>query len=75
MSVAAFFYFIAIIGYSKNACLIAYGIMLHGAWDLFRDHALVVQTNIPHYWPSYCLITDVIGGVYFLLYFKMRISV
>src|SRR3954466_7746443 len=60
--VAIVFYFIALIGYWRHNFLIAYGIVLHGIWDIFHHHAVLIKTDIPHYWPAYCLVTDVIIG-------------
>jgi len=70
--VAVVFYFIALIGYSKYNYLIAYGIVLHGIWDIFHHHALLIKTDIPSYWPVYCLVTDIITGIYFFLVFKAQ---
>ena len=70
--VAVTFYLIALIGYSKNNSLIAYGIVLHGIWDLLHHNTSLVKTNIPDYWPLYCLITDIICGVYFFIVFRTR---
>ncbi len=36
--IAVTFYLIAVIGYSKNNSLIAYGIVLHGIWDLLHHN-------------------------------------
>ena len=71
VSVAVVFYFIALIGYSYNNALIAYGIVLHGIWDLLHSGSLV-KTNIPDYWPLYCLLVDFILGVYFFFAFRMK---
>lgn len=68
--VAIIFYFIAIIGYSKNSFLIAYGIMLHGIWDIFHHNGLPVATHIPSFWPFYCAAIDIIWGIYFYYIFK-----
>ena len=70
--VAVGFYFIAIIGYSKNNYLIAFGIVLHGIWDICHHNALFVGTDIPGYWPLYCLVTDIICAIYFFLVFKRQ---
>ena len=72
VSVALIFYSIAIIGYSKNSYLIAYGIMAHGIWDIFHPHLNSVQTAIPDYWALYCFVTDMILGIYFFLFFKIN---
>jgi hypothetical protein len=70
--VALVFYFVSMIGFVNNSRLIAYGILLHGVWDILHHQAWAIQTNVPHYWPSYCLVADLILGIYFVLYFKMR---
>ena len=70
--IAVVFYLIAVIGYSKNNYLIAYGIVLHGIWDIVHHNASLVKTDIPDYWPLYCLITDIICGVYFFIVFRTK---
>ena len=70
--VAVAFYFIALIGYSRDNSLIAYGIVLHGIWDLLHHNALVVKTDIPNYWPLYCLVVDFILAVYFFFVFRKK---
>jgi vacuolar-type H+-ATPase subunit I/STV1 len=66
------FYFIAIIGYTRNNSLIAYGILMHGCWDILHHNGTVVGTNIPVYYPPFCLIVDIIDGLYFLYIFKKQ---
>ena len=68
--VALFLYFLAIIGYTRNNILIAYGIILHGIWDIFHHNGWLVETNVAGYWPSFCFIVDIIDGLYFLIIFK-----
>ena len=70
--IAVVFYLIAVIGYSKNNYLIAYGIVLHGIWDISHHNAALVKTDIPDYWSLYCLITDIICGVYFFIVFRTK---
>lgn len=69
--VALFFYFLALTGYMKNSLLIAYGILLHGVWDVLH-HKGLVASNVPEYWPSFCFVVDVVTGLYFLLVFRAR---
>src|SRR6476469_10041790 len=52
--VAIAFYLIAAIGYSKNNYLIAYGIILHGIWDILHHRAAFVKTDVPGYYPLFC---------------------
>ncbi|WP_018611719.1 DUF6010 family protein [Segetibacter koreensis] len=68
--VAIVFYLIAVIGYSKNNLLIAYGISLHGIWDILHHKAAFVTTDVPAYYPLFCFIVDVLLGVYFFLVFR-----
>src|SRR5690349_8225068 len=70
--VATVFYLIAVIGYSKNSSILAYGIILHGVWDILHHKASLIKTDIPHYWPLYCLMCDLLLGVYFLLVFRRQ---
>lgn len=70
--VAVVFYLIAIIGYSRHNALIAYGIVLHGIWDIAHQNTLLIKTDIPHYWPAYCLLVDIITGIYFFIVFKTQ---
>ena len=63
---------VAVIGYSKNNSLIAYGIVLHGIWDVLHHQASFVKTDIPNYYPVYCLIVDVLLGVYFFSVFRLK---
>jgi hypothetical protein len=72
VGVALGFYFLAIIGYTRNNVLIAYGILLHGVWDIFHHKGLPIQTEIPGYWPAFCFIVDIIDGLFFLFLFKAR---
>jgi len=70
IAVALFFYFMAIIGYTRNSYLIGYGIILHGVWDIFHHKGVLIGTHLPSYWPSFCLVVDIIDGLYFLIIFK-----
>lgn len=67
---ALLLYVIAIIGYTRNNSLLAYGIILHGIWDILHHNSLFVTTNVPGYWPLYCFVIDIIDGIYFLMIFK-----
>jgi len=72
VGVALVFYFLAIIGFTRNNVLMAYGILLHGVWDVFHHKGLPVQTEIPGYWPTFCFIVDVIDGSFFLFVFETQ---
>jgi hypothetical protein len=75
IGVALILYFLAIIGYTRNSLLIAYGIILHGLWDIFHHRGFLIGTDIPDYWPSFCFIIDIIDGLYFLIIFKRQKSI
>ena len=72
VSVALILYFTAIVGYTRNNSLIAWGIIFHGAWDICHHNGSLISTRIPGYWPSYCLVVDIIDGLYFLVVFKRQ---
>ena len=72
VSVALVFFFMALIGFIRNNYLIAIGIILHGVWDIFHHNAYLISTDIPDYWPSFCLIIDIIDGIYFLIIFRKQ---
>jgi len=70
VAVSLVFYFMALIGYTRNGFAIAYGIILHGVWDICHHNGFLIGTNIANYWPSFCSVVDVIDGLYFLVIFK-----
>ena len=72
VAVALGLYFLAIVGYTRNSLLIAYGILFHGVWDIFHHKGLPIQTAIPGYWPTFCFVVDVIDGLFFLFVFKAQ---
>jgi len=65
-------FFLAIIGYTRNDSLIAYGIILHGLWDICHHNGILIKTDIPVYWPAFCFTIDIIDGLYFLMIFKRK---
>ena len=70
VAVALILYFVAVIGYARNNSLIAYGIIFHGLWDITHHNGFFIRTDIPDYWPTFCMIIDVIDGIYFLIIFR-----
>ena len=69
---AMFLYFLAIIGYRWNNSLIAFGIILHGLWDISHHNRFLIGTDVASYWPSFCFIIDIIDGLYFLVIFRRK---
>lgn len=66
-TIAFLFFFYAVIGYSRKPVLLAFGILLHGVWDILHYHDTIVAINIPSYWFLFCLSVDLVYGI-FLLY-------
>ena len=62
--------FFAIIGFTHNSNWIAYGIIIHGLWDIFHHNGFIIETDVPAYWPVFCIVIDIITGVYFLYVFN-----
>ncbi len=61
--VASAFLFFTIIGYKRNLWLVAIALVGHGAFD-FVHHFLIENPGVPHWWPGFCLVFDLIlGGV------------
>ncbi|HEX6848404.1 MAG TPA: DUF6010 family protein [Chitinophagaceae bacterium] len=74
IAVAVILYFVAMIGYTRNNSLIAYGIIFHGVWDFAHHNGFLIDTDVPVYWPSFCAIIDIIAGIYFLIIFKKDVK-
>jgi hypothetical protein len=74
VSVALILYFTAIVGYTRNNSLIAWGIIFHGVWDICHHNGYLLGTHIADYWPPFCLAVDIIDGLYFLILFKNQKS-
>ena len=53
-----FFIAVAIVGYKRNAWLVAGGLAAHGVFD-FVHHHLIANPGIPLWWPGFCLTIDV----------------
>lgn len=59
--VASGFSLMAIIGYKKNLWLIVIALLGHGVFDMV--HRLMFENpGVPHWWPGFCLVIDVILG-------------
>jgi hypothetical protein len=55
------FLLVAIIGYKRNLWLVAIALVGHGVFDVVH-HLLFENPGVPHWWPSFCLVFDVILG-------------
>ena len=72
--VASGFSLIAIIGYKKNLWLIVIALVGHGAFDMV--HRLMFENlGVPHWWPGFCLVIDVIlGGLLTIRLMQRRLA-
>ncbi len=70
--VAILLYFVALFGYTRNSSSIAYGIIFHGIWDILHHDQVLITTDVPVYWPTFCFTIDIIDGLYFLIIFKRK---
>jgi len=59
--VASGFLVFAIIGYKRNLWLVAVALVGHGVFDVVH-HLLIDNPGVPHWWPGFCLVFDVILG-------------
>ena len=57
--VASGFLLFAIIGYKRNLWLVAIALVGHGVFDMVH-HLLIENFGVPHWWPGFCLVFDVI---------------
>ncbi|HEV2400421.1 MAG TPA: hypothetical protein VGS27_26015 [Candidatus Sulfotelmatobacter sp.] len=55
------FLLLATIGYKKSLWLVAIAIAGHGVFDIIH-HFLIENPGVPHWWPGFCFIFDVILG-------------
>ena len=74
ISIALGFFALGVIGYMKHHWLIGLGILLHGVWDILHHNEVMIETTIPSYYPVFCLIVDLISGVYFVLIFRKPLA-
>ena len=57
------FVLLAVVGYKRNAWLVAIGLAEHGIYDFF--HGLVIANpGVPVWWPAFCGAYDVTAGIY-----------
>ena len=57
------FLLFAVLGFKRNLWLVAIALVGHGVFDFFH-HLLIQDPGVPHWWPGFCGIFDVIfGGV------------
>ncbi|HWX92406.1 MAG TPA: hypothetical protein VNY29_07215 [Terriglobales bacterium] len=73
--VASGFLLVAIIGYKRNLWLVAIALVGHGGFDIVH-HLLIENPGVPHWWPGFCLVFDVIlGGLLAVRLMKHRLVI
>jgi hypothetical protein len=70
ISMAVMLFFLAVIGYTQRQTLLCYGIIFHGIWSILHYNGWFVHTDVPVYWPVFCITIDLIYGFYLLYIFK-----
>jgi hypothetical protein len=74
IAIASGFLLLATIGYKKSLWLIAIAIIGHGVFDILH-HPLIENPGVPHWWPGFCLVFDVIfGGLLAMRLLKGRLA-
>ena len=72
--VASGFLLVAIIGYKRNLWLVSIALVGHGVFDI-AHHLLIENPGVPHWWPGFCLVFDVIlGGLLAVRLIRRRLA-
>ena len=71
---ASGFLLLAAIGYKRSLWLVAIALVGHGVFDII--HRLLIENpGVPHWWPGFCLVFDVIlGGLLAVRLFTRRLA-
>jgi hypothetical protein len=72
--VAGVFLLFAVLGFKRNLWLVVAAIVGHGVFD-FVHHFLIENPGVPHWWPGFCMVFDVIFGGWLAVRLMMRSSV
>jgi hypothetical protein len=59
--VASAFLLVAVVGYKRNLWFVAIALVGHGVFDIVH-HLLVENPGVPHWWPGFCSVFDLIFG-------------
>ncbi len=71
-SVIAFvFIIVAITGAKKTVFIIAFGLIVHGIFDIFHNQ-FITNTSVPAWWPMFCAIVDIVLGTWVMYLTKKR---
>ena len=58
---ASGFLLLAAIGYKRSLWLVAIALVGHGVFDIVH-HLFIENPGVPHWWPGFCFVIDVIFG-------------
>ncbi len=72
--IVVIFFIIAIIGFKKTTFVVAFGLIGHGVFDLFHNQ-LITNASMPVWWPTFCVMVDVVLGIWVLYLSKMRSNI
>ena len=61
IAVASGFLLLAAIGYKRSLWLVAIALVGHGVFDTVH-RLLIKNPGVPHWWPGFCAVIDVIFG-------------
>ena len=68
------FLLFAVVGFKTNLWLVAIALVGHGVFDFFH-HLLIQDPGVPHWWPGFCGVFDVIfGGVAVVHLIRHRVA-
>jgi hypothetical protein len=60
--VAAGFSLLAVLGFKGSPWFVVAGLVGHGVFD-FVQHRLIENPGVPHWWPGFCAVFDVVFGL------------
>jgi hypothetical protein len=74
IAVASGFLLLATIGYKRSLWLVAIALIGHGLFDIVH-HLVIENPGVPHWWPGFCLVFDVIvGGLLAVRLLRLRLT-
>jgi hypothetical protein len=74
IAVASGFLLLATIGYKRSLWLVPIALVGHGVFDIVH-HLLIENPGVPHWWPGFCLVFDVIlGGLLAVRLLRRRLA-
>ena len=66
--VASSFLILAVIGRTFSPTILAMGYLFHGFWDMIH-HPKGIKTEIPVWYPAFCITIDWVIGIYIVIRF------